>query len=51
MWSLVAVTVVGVMVATLVGKRLLLGLSNDRFRILVSVAIGLLGLWFLLGPV
>lgn len=51
MWSLVAVTVVGVMVGTLVGKRLLLGLSNDRFRILVSVAIGLLGLWFLLGPV
>lgn len=51
MWPLVAVTVVGVLVGTLVGERLLLGLSRDRFRIVVSVAIGLLGLWFLLGPV
>ena len=51
MWPLVAVTMVGVLVGTLVGERLLLGLSRDRFRIVVSVAVGLLGLWFLLGSV
>ena len=48
---LVAVTMVGVLVGTLVGEHLLLGLSRDRFRIVVSVAVGLLGLWFLLGSV
>jgi uncharacterized protein len=51
LWPLVAVIMVGVLVGTLVGQRLLLDLSHDRFRIVVSVAIGLLGLWFLVGPV
>jgi uncharacterized membrane protein YfcA len=47
-WPLVALAVVGVLAGTLVGERLLLGLSRERFRQVVSIAIGLLGLWFLL---
>jgi uncharacterized membrane protein YfcA len=50
MWSLIGVAILGVLAGTLVGERLLLGLSPARFRRVVSVAIGLLGLWFLLGP-
>jgi uncharacterized membrane protein YfcA len=49
-WPLVAMCVAGVLVGTLLGERLLLGLSRERFRTVVSVAIGILGLWFLLGP-
>ena len=47
-WPTVAIAVVGVLAGTLVGERLLLGLTPERFRQLVSIAIGLLGLWFLL---
>jgi len=50
MWGLIALAVAGVLIGTLAGERLLLGLSRERFRRLVSVAIGLLGAWFLLGP-
>jgi uncharacterized protein len=50
-WTLVAVAAAGVLGGTLVGERLLLGLSPQRFRLLVSGAIGILGLWFLFGPV
>jgi uncharacterized protein len=46
-WPLVALAVVGVLAGTLVGERLLLGLSRKRFRQIVSIAVGLLGLWFL----
>lgn len=49
-WPLVAVAAAGVLAGTLAGERLLLGLSPERFRVLVSGAIGILGLWFLLGP-
>lgn len=49
-WTFVAVAAAGVIVGTLLGERLLLGLSPVRFRVLVSCAIGVLGLWFLLGP-
>jgi uncharacterized membrane protein YfcA len=45
----VAVASVGVIVGTLAGERVLLGMSVDRFRILVSALIGLLGVWLLLG--
>jgi uncharacterized membrane protein YfcA len=44
----VAVASVGVIVGTLAGERVLLGMSVDRFRIVVSVLIGLLGVWLLL---
>lgn len=49
-WTLVAAAAAGVLAGTLLGERLLLGLSRQRFRLLVSGAIGVLGLWFLLGP-
>lgn len=42
------VACVGVIIGTLAGERVLLGLSVDRFRVAVSVLIGLLGAWLLL---
>ena len=47
----IVVASVGVTVGTLAGERVLLGMSADRFRILISVLIGLLGLWLLFGLV
>jgi len=44
----IAVASVGVIVGTLAGERILLGLSVDRFRVVVSVLIGFLGVWLLL---
>jgi uncharacterized membrane protein YfcA len=46
--SLVALAGSGVVLGTLLGERLLFGLSPERFRRAVSAAVGLLGLWFLL---
>ncbi len=51
LWGLIVLTIGGVLAGTLIGERLLFGLSAARFRVVVSVAIGLLGLRFLLGPV
>ncbi len=51
LWPLVTAGILGVIAGTLVGDRILLGLSPRHFRTMVSSAIGLLGLWFLLGPV
>lgn len=31
----------------LIGERMLLGLSRERFRRIVSMAVGLLGIWFI----
>lgn len=45
----VVVASVGVIVGTLAGERVLPGMSVDRFRILVSALIGILGIWLLLG--
>ena len=50
LWPLVVVATAGVLAGTLVGERLLLGLTRERFRQLVSIAVGLLGLWFLFRP-
>jgi uncharacterized membrane protein YfcA len=50
LWSVIVLAIGGVLAGTLVGERLLFGLSPARFRVVISVAIGLLGLWFLLGP-
>jgi uncharacterized membrane protein YfcA len=47
---LVVVGIIGVLLGTILGERLLFGLSRERFRIVISLAIGVLGLWFLLGP-
>jgi uncharacterized membrane protein YfcA len=43
----IVVATAGVLIGTLAGERLLLGLSRDRFRVAVSVLIGLLGVWLL----
>lgn len=47
LWALIGVASMGVLIGTLLGERLLLGLSPERFRVAVSIAIGLLGVWFL----
>lgn len=47
----VVVASVGVIAGTLAGERVLLGMSVDRFRIVVSILIGLLGVWLLSGLV
>jgi uncharacterized membrane protein YfcA len=41
------VATVGVLVGTVLGERILLGLSARRFRQVIAVIIGLLGLWLL----
>lgn len=46
-WLVVVVAVAGTLLGTLFGERLLPWFSHERFRRTVSVAIGLLGLWFL----
>jgi uncharacterized membrane protein YfcA len=43
----IVIASIGVLVGTIAGERLLLGLSIDRFRRLLGVLIGLLGLWLL----
>jgi uncharacterized protein len=50
LWGLVVLAVAGVLLGTLVGERVMFGLSRARFRTVISVAIGFLGVWFLLGP-
>jgi uncharacterized membrane protein YfcA len=39
---------VGVLIGTLFGERLLFGLSPERFRRIVGILIGILGLWLIL---
>ena len=48
LWPLVVLAAAGVLTGTLLGERLLFGLSAARFRVIVSAAVGLLGLAFLL---
>lgn len=38
---------VGVLIGTLLGEKILMGLSPQRFRQSVAAAVGLLGVWFL----
>jgi hypothetical protein len=45
----IGIATVGVLIGTVVGERILLGLAPERFIQIVSVAIGILGLWFLFG--
>lgn len=49
LWPAVAVATAGVVAGTLAGERLLLGLPPERFGRIVAAAIGLLGLWLVLG--
>jgi uncharacterized membrane protein YfcA len=43
----IGVATVGVIIGTLLGERVMLGLSREQFRRVVSVLIGLLGTWLL----
>jgi hypothetical protein len=47
LWLPIAVATAGVTVGTLLGERVLLGMSRERFRLVVAAAVGLLGLWLL----
>jgi uncharacterized protein len=49
-WGVIVIAVAAVVAGTLFGERLLLWLSPGRFRIVISIAIGALGLWFLFHP-
>ena len=49
LWAPIGVAAVGVLAGTLLGERILLGLSPARFGKIVALAIGLLGLWLLFG--
>lgn len=46
-WTVTATASIGVIAGTLLGERLLFGLSVERFRRVLGVAIGLLGIWLL----
>lgn len=50
LWIPIAIMLAGVIAGTLLGERLLLGLSHERFRVIVSTAVGVLGIWFLVYP-
>jgi len=43
----IGVASVGVLIGTILGERILLGMSVERFRKVVSTLIGLLGVWLL----
>jgi len=45
----IAAATAGAVIGTLLGERALLGISPARFRVLLGAAIGVLGLWLLLG--
>ena len=50
LWAPILVATVGVLIGTVVGERLLLGLSPRRFGQIIGVAIGALGIWLLMMP-
>lgn len=47
----IALASVGVLIGTVLGEHILFGLERDRFRFLVSVAVGALGVWLLVSLV
>ena len=49
LWMLLGVATAGVTIGTLLGEHVLLGMSRERFRLVVAGAVGLLGVWLLLG--
>ena len=48
-WPPIALATAGVVIGTLIGERILLGISRQTFVTIVSCAIGLLGVWLLMG--
>ena len=51
LWAPMIVATIGVLIGTIVGERILLGLSPRRFGQTIGFAIGALGIWMLLGTV
>jgi uncharacterized protein len=51
LWAPISVATVGVLIGTIVGERLLLGLSPRQFGQTIGWAIGALGIWMLVMPV
>ncbi len=49
LWQPIGIAVAGVVLGTLLGERILFGLTPARFGKVVGVAIGILGLWLLFG--
>lgn len=47
LWIPITIATTGVTIGTILGERVLLGMSRERFRLLVAGAIGFLGLWLL----
>ena len=47
LWPVLTTATAGVVVGTLAGERVLLGLSTERFGRIVATAIGVLGIWLL----
>lgn len=50
LWIPIVVATVGVLIGTIVGERILLGLSTRRFGQSIGWAIGALGIWMLVVP-
>ena len=51
LWAPIIVATVGVVIGTVLGERMLLGLSPRRFGQTIGAAIGALGIWMLVMPV
>lgn len=49
LWLPIGIAGVGVLAGTILGERVLMGLSPARFGRIVGVAVGLLGVWLLVG--
>ncbi len=49
LWQPIGIAVAGVLLGTVLGERILFGLSPARFGRVVGVAIGVLGVWLLFG--
>lgn len=47
LWAPILAATAGVLVGTLFGERVLLGLGPERFRAIVSIAIAVLGIWLI----
>ena len=51
LWAPIVVGTAGVLIGTIVGERVLLGLSRRQFSMTIGAAIGALGIWLLVMPV
>jgi uncharacterized membrane protein YfcA len=50
LWAPILVATAGVLIGTVVGERVLMGLSPRRFGQTIGAAIGALGMWLLVMP-